>query len=208
MKKNFLVISVLIFFLLVSFVSASTPVKETTIDGDYPWIRVNSIGEHYVGEQFTISGTTNLPVDDNLIFEISSSYSPDAPTNTGEYSGLAKVIKVVKGEPYNEWSVDIDTSSFKPDEYIVNVESIETTSTATTSFDLLEKGMATATKTSIQTVMATKTATSTKTTTPVVTTEATTIPSTPTPTAAAPGFGVLVSLIALGTAAALLTKKE
>ena len=201
MKKNFLVISVIIFFLLVSFVSAATPVKEKTIDGDYPWIRVNSIGEHYVGEQFTISGTTNLPVDDNFIFEISSSYSPDAPTNTGEYSGLAETIKVVKGEPYNEWSVDIDTSSFKPDEYIVNVESVETTSTATTSFDLLEKGMTTTTKT------VGETATTTVPPTTSTTTAATTIPQTPTATAAAPGFGAIVALIALGAAAVLLRKE-
>jgi PGF-CTERM protein len=206
MKKNYLIISVLIFFLLVSCVSAATSVKELTIDGDYPWIRIDRIGERYVGEQFTISGTTNLPVDDNFIFEaVSSSYIPGVPNN-GEYSGLAETIKVVKGDPYNEWSVDIDTSSFKPDEYTVNVESVETTSTATTSFDLLEKGAA---ATTIKTATATITVPpTTSDTTTVATTVATTVPSTPTATAAAPGFGALVSLIALGTAAALLIRKK
>ncbi|WP_048150131.1 PGF-CTERM sorting domain-containing protein [Methanolacinia paynteri] len=190
--------------MLVSAVSASTPVKETTIDGDYPWIRVDMTGghEHYVGEQFTISGTTNLPVDYTLIFEtMSMSYSPGA-SNAGEYSGLSETLKVVKGDPYNKWSVDIDTSTFEPDEYIVNVESVETTSTATTSFDLLEKGAtATTTKTAGETA-----------TTPVpptisITTAATTNTQTPTATAAAPGFGALAALIALG-AAALILRKE
>lgn len=205
MKKNYLIISVLIFFLLVSFVSASTPEKELTIDGDYPWIRIDRIGDHYVGEQFTISGTTNLPVDYNLIFEaVSSSYIPGVP-NTGEFSGMSEVVTVVKGNTNNEWSIDVDVSTFVPDEYTVNVESVETSSTATTTFDLLEKGTTT-TPTTLKTAI--KTATVTVPPTSATTTVATTVPSTPTATATAPGFGILVSLIALGTAAALIIRKE
>ena len=203
MKKKFLVISVLIFFLLASFVSAATPAKETTIDGDYPWIRVNSIGEHYVGEQFTISGTTNLPVNEILIVDIvSSSFSPTKEVQSGEFTGQSETVKIVKGDTSNKWSMDVDASTLKPDEYVVNVEAIITDSTATTSFDLLEKG-ATATKTKT----AGETATITVPPTTSTTTAATTIPQTPTATAAAPGFGAIAALIALGVAAVLLRKE-
>ncbi|WP_048130613.1 hypothetical protein [Methanolacinia petrolearia] len=190
--------------MLISAVSAATPVKETTIDGDYPWIRVDMTGghEHYVGEQFTISGTTNLPIGYSLIFEtMSMSYSPGA-SNAGEYSGQSEILKVVKGDPYNKWSVDIDTSTFEPDEYIVNVESVETTSTATTSFDLLEKG---ATATAIKTTTPTITVSSPTSSATAVTTTSTQAPPA---TTAAPGFGALASLIALGTAAALFLMKK
>ena len=208
MNHNRLILLIFVLFLFVSFVSAAAPTKDATTDGDYPWIRYNEIGDHYVGEQFTISGTTNLPVDDNLIVEIvSSSFSPTKEVQSGEYSGQAEAVKVVRGDTNNKWSMYVDASTFKPDEYIVNAESIETDSTATTAFNLLAKGGATATPT-------TKTASKTPTITlppPTsdITAASTTIPQAPpATTAAAPGFGVLISLIALGTAAVLFLRKE
>lgn len=160
-----------------------------------PWIRINSIGDHYVGEQFTISGTTNLAVDDDLIVEVtSSSFTATKKSQSSEFSGVAETVKVVEGTTYNEWSMDVDASTYTPDEYIVNVESIETSATATTTFNIL-KGTPTAT------------VTSTSTSTSVVTTSATTAPTTPTETAA-PGFGALVALIGLGAVAALVLRKE
>jgi len=200
MKNNHIIISVFILFMLVSVVSAAAP---KTIDGDYPWIRVNPIGDHYVGEIFTISGTTNLLVDSDFIFEILPlALQQPGVTPGGEYSGLSETLKAVKGDTCNEWSVDVDTSSLNPDEYVVNVESVETTSTATTSFNLLEKGAtATATKT------AAKTTTATMATTPAATEKAT-LPISTRTEAAAPGFGALVALAGAGAAAGLLIRKD
>jgi trimeric autotransporter adhesin len=160
-----------------------------------PWIRINTIGDHYVGEQFIISGTTNLAVDDEIIVEVtSSSFTATKKSQSSEFSGVAENVKVVEGTTYNEWSMDVDASTYTPDEYIVNVESIETSATATTTFNIL-KG------TPPVTVPPTGTSTS------VVTTAATTAPTTPTETAA-PGFGALVALIGLGAVAALVLRKE
>lgn len=206
MNYNRLIIPVFILFMLVSAVSAAAPV---TIDGDYPWIRVDHIGDHYAGEQFKISGTTNLPVDSDFIFEmVPFALHQSGASPSGEYSGMSVTFKAVEGDNVNEWSVDVDASSFKPDEYVVNIESIETTSTATTSFNLLEKGATeTATKTATKTATATETAaTKTAVATPVVTKSATQPVSTQTE-AAAPGFGALVALAGAG-AAALLLRKE
>jgi len=104
-----------------------------------PWIRINSIGEHCVGDQFTLTGTTNLAVGNDLIVEItSSSFQPTQITQPGEFSGASSTVQVVEGTTYNEWSMDVDASSFKPDEYIVKVEAIEADATATKTFNLLK----------------------------------------------------------------------
>ncbi|WP_048152302.1 MEMAR_RS02690 family S-layer glycoprotein [Methanolacinia paynteri] len=160
-----------------------------------PWIRINTVGDHYVGDSFTISGTTNLAVDDDLIVEVtSSSFTATQKSQSGEFSGQSETVKVVAGSTYNEWSMDVDASSFKADEYIVNVESIETTATATTTFNILTPGPSTPTPSA------------TATSGPVTTT-ATATQATPTETAA-PGFGALVALIGLGAVAALVLRKE
>ncbi|WP_052418691.1 PGF-CTERM sorting domain-containing protein [Methanolacinia paynteri] len=206
MKKNRLIVPIFVFFLLVSSVSAAAPSKETTIDGDYPWIRIDSIGDHYVGDQFTISGTTNIPVDESFIFETVSS----SKWQNGDYSGQSQIVTVVKGDTNNKWSVDVDASTFKPDEYVVNVESVGTDSTALTTFNLLEKRATTTTvKTAATTAIKTTTATITvPPPTSSATAKTTTIPQAPPATTAAPGFGAIVSLIALGTAATIFLRKE
>lgn len=195
MNDNRLIIPVFIFFMLVSAVSA------TTTDGDDPWIRFDRIGDQYAGDLFAISGTTNLPVDDILIVEVeSSSLLQAGGSQIGEYSGSSETVRVVEGDTCNKWSIDVDGSSLKPDEYIVNVKSVETGSTSMMVFSLLDDGGTTAT--------AMKTADETATAATVLKTEATTIPSTPTETAKAPGFGALAALFGIGTAATLLPGKE
>ncbi|EHQ35925.1 MEMAR_RS02690 family S-layer glycoprotein [Methanoplanus limicola] len=102
-----------------------------------PWIRINYIGNHLTGDNITVGGTTNLAIGDGLIVEVtSSSFQPTQKTQTGEFSGISSTIQVTEGETYNEWSMDVDTTEFIPDEYIVKVEAIEADATATTTFNL------------------------------------------------------------------------
>jgi PGF-CTERM protein len=160
-----------------------------------PWIRINSIGDHYIGDQFKITGTTNLAIDDDLIVEVtSSSFQPTEKTQSGEFSGVSSTVKVTEGDSYNEWALDVDASTFKADEYIVNVEAIEADVTATTTFNVLKTAPTTA-------------PTDKPTTAP--TGKPTTVPTTPTPEpTASPGFGVLVALAGLGAVAALVMRKD
>ena len=182
-----------------------TSINSANVDDTYtkltflveePWIRVNAVGDHYIGDQFKVTGTTNLAVGDNLIVEVtSSSFQPTQKTQSGEFSGVSSTVKVTEGSSYNEWALDVDASTFKADEYIVNVEAIEADVTTTTTFNILS-GSATVAPTSAPTT--------------APTTKPTTAPTTaPTPAAtASPGFGALVALIGLGAVAALIIRKD
>jgi trimeric autotransporter adhesin len=91
-----------------------------------PTALINPIGDHYVGDKFTISGSTNLAIGDELMVDVtSSSFKPTDKTQSGEFSGISGAVRVVSGSGgYNHWSFDVDATTFKPDEYIVTVSGI------------------------------------------------------------------------------------
>ena len=159
-----------------------------------PRILINPIGDIPAGSTFTISGTTNLAVGDTLNVEVTS--AAFTPTEKGESSGFASVARTTEvkaGDGANTWSVEIDGSSFKPDQYIVKVECIETDTTATANFNVVEAVPSTPTVTPTGTVT---------TTTPPTTTTAT-----PTETET-PGFGALLALAGLGAVAYLVLRRD
>ena len=100
---------------------------------------IDPIGEHEVGEKFSITGTTNLAVDDNLMVEVySSSFAPTGKGQPNEFSGKSGIVKVQPGSGnYNRWSFDIDASGFVPDEYIVKVTAVNQQVTGTTTFSII-----------------------------------------------------------------------
>jgi len=104
-----------------------------------PTALINPIGNHYVGDKFTISGSTNLAVGDELMVDVSSSsFKPTDKTQSGEFSGISGAVKVVPGSGgYNHWSFDIDATTFKPDEYIVTVSGITQDVKGSTSFNIV-----------------------------------------------------------------------
>ncbi|NMB79865.1 MAG: hypothetical protein GYA23_12315 [Methanomicrobiales archaeon] len=106
-----------------------------------PTAMINPIGDHAVGDKFTISGSTNLAVGDNLMVEVtSSSFSPTTKNSGSEFSGASGVVKIVPGSGgYNRWSLDIDASTFRPDEYIVTVSGITVDVKATTNFNVYDR---------------------------------------------------------------------
>ncbi len=93
---------------------------------EVPKITVLPVGEKQVGDKFTISGTTNLAVDDEILVEVtSSSFKPTDKTQSGEFSGATGTVKVRKGtDGLNKWSFPVDAAAFKPDEYIVQASGI------------------------------------------------------------------------------------
>ncbi len=102
---------------------------------------INPVGDHAVGDRITISGSTNLAVGDQLTIEVtSSSFSPTNKATSGEFSGASGVVEVVAGSGgYNRWYFDLDTSTFRPDEYAVIVSGIIVDVRAYTTFTLHEK---------------------------------------------------------------------
>lgn len=101
---------------------------------------INPVGDHYAGDKFTISGSTNLAAGDELQIEItSSSFKPTDKSQGSEFSGTSGIVRVVEGnDGYNKWSFDVDSTGFKPDEYLVKVSGILQDVTGSTYFNIIE----------------------------------------------------------------------
>jgi hypothetical protein len=110
-----------------------------------PEALIRPIGTKYVGDTFTITGSTNLAVGDSLMVEItSSSFKPTQKAQSGEFSGSSGTVQVMPGtNGYNRWSFDVDSSTFKPDEYLVKVSGVTVDVTGSTTFVLLERPLTT-----------------------------------------------------------------
>ncbi len=169
---------------------------------EVPVIRIDPIGDKHVGDKFTITAATNLAVDDEILVQVySSSFKPTQKSQSGEFSGATGTVKVAKGDSgMNKISFDVDSSTFKPDEYIVTEEAILQVATGTALFNVLD-GAAPVVTTAAPVVT---------TVAPVVTTAApvvTTAVSTTVPTKA-PGYGALIALIGLGAVAFIVVRRH
>jgi PGF-CTERM protein len=164
-----------------------------------PIITITPVGDRHVGDKFTILATTNLAVDDEILCQVySSSFKPTQKSQSGEFSGATGTVKVTKGDSgLNKISFDVDASTFKPDEYIVQFGAVIQSATGSALFNVLEGAAPTAVPTVAPTA--------------VPTTVATTVPTTvatPTKTPTQPGFGALVALIGLGAVALLVVRRH
>ena len=158
-----------------------------------PWIKIENPGDQAVDTKFTITGTTNLAVDDQILVEVvSSSFNAIDKTSTSTTSGVSMTTKVVAGEGTdNVWSVEVDTTNWKLDEYTIKASGIEVDVSTTTNFNLVEK-IVTPTATTTATATGTTTATATATTAPTQT----------------PGFGAFIALAGLGAVALLVLRRN
>lgn len=171
-----------------------------------PVITITPVGDHQVGDKFTITATTNLAVGDNVLFTVySSSFQPTDKTQSGEFSGASGTVTVTQGtNGLNALSFDVDASTFKPDEYLVTATAqglpdTNNVPTGTALFNVLQATSPTATTTAVATV----------TTAPVQTTIATPIQTTVVPTTTkSPGFGALIALIGLGAVAFIIVRRD
>ena len=164
-----------------------------------PVIRIDPIGDKHVGDKFTITAQTNLAVDDEILVQVySSSFKPTQKSQSGEFSGATGTVKVTKGDSgMNKISFDVDSSTFKPDEYIVTEAAVIQEATGTALFNVLETAPPTPVPTTVVTTVAT----------PVPTTIATTV-ATPVPTTKSPGYGALIALIGLGAVAFIVVRRH
>ncbi len=174
-----------------------TYVKLTFVVAE-PNLFIDPIGTKTAGGKFTVSGTTNLAVGDTLNIDVTSAaFQPGQKTEASGFSSAAGTVTVQKGDGANKWSFEVDGTSFKPDQYIVKVESIEAGTTATATFNVVA-GAATTQPTGNVTTQPTGNATTT-------TTAAKTPTAAPTTT---PGFGALVALTGLGAVAFLVLRRK
>ena len=97
-----------------------------------PWVRIDAIDDAYLGENFTITGTTNLASGDSLTIEIVPLTGGLACT-----SGTTLVVNNDEGGE-NTWEFAVDTSSYIPDEYIVAAKGGYAEYTSTQYFTILQ----------------------------------------------------------------------
>jgi trimeric autotransporter adhesin len=163
-----------------------------------PATLIKPIGTKYIGDKFTITGSTNLAVNDALMVEItSSSFKPTQKAQSGEFSGSAGTVQVLPGtNGYNRWSFDVDTSTFKPDEYLVKVSGVTIDVTGSTTFPLLERPHITLETVAIVT-----------TTAPVTAAQSTLPQPSSTTQKSPPWFSLISCSIAVVAVARVLTKK-
>jgi hypothetical protein len=104
-----------------------------------PTALIDPIGEHFVGDRFTITGSTNLAVGNTLMVEIiSSSFKPTQKTQGSGFSGSAGTVQVMPGtNGYNRWSFEVDASTFRPDEYLVKVSGMTVDVTGSETFTIV-----------------------------------------------------------------------
>jgi len=169
---------------------------------EVPVIRVDPIADKHVGDKFTITATTNLAVNDDVLVTVySSSFKPTDKSQSGEFSGATGTVKVTKGTSgLNAISFDVDSSTFKPDEYLVTETAVLQVATGTALFNVLEPSQPVVTPT---TTVTAPVVTTIVTTVPV-TTVATTIPT----TTKSPGYGALIALIGLGAVAFIVVRRH
>jgi len=86
------------------------------------FVSVDPFGDKNIGDIFTITGTTNLPVGTELLVLIEpASFEPEGGIN-GEFSGAAGTVDVIAGTgDTNTWSMEINTSTLNPVKMRVNV---------------------------------------------------------------------------------------
>jgi hypothetical protein len=175
---------------------------KATFTVDAPFIRLSTVSDRTIGSNVTLTGSTNLAVGDKIQIDVTSaSFQPTKKTQTGEFSGVAGMATVETGNPYNVFTFQFDTATFREDEYIVTASAVQTGTSATTMFNLFINAPTPVPTTTIQTTIPTPQ-------TPV--TVITTIPPTPTPTPkkTIPGFGTAIALIGLGVVAFMVMRKN
>lgn len=167
-----------------------------------PTIRIDAIGDKHVGDKFTITAQTNLAVDDEILVQVySSSFKPTQKSQSGEFSGATGTVKVTKGDSgMNKISFDVDSSTFKPDEYIVTEDAVLQTATGTALFNVLETSAKTVAPTAVVTAAPTAVQTAVQTVAPTA--------APVTTTKASPGFGALIALIGLGAVAFVVVRRH
>ncbi len=137
-----------------------TALTTVPVQAEKPFIRIDPIGDKHVCDKFQITAHTNLAVDDEVLVQVySSSFKPNQKSQSGEFSGATGMVRVTKDTvDMNKLLFDLDTCTFKPDEYIVTEEALNQQVTNTVLFNVLGGATSTVVPTVAKTTVAPTTA--------------------------------------------------
>jgi len=176
-------------------------------------ITVNPVDTVKIGDEFTITGYTNLAVGNNILVEVvSASFGPTKKTASGEFSGFSGTTKVVAGTgEWNKFAIEVSADNFIKDEYIITASSVTVPVSGSSTFQVLEFVPTTVPTTKPTTVPTTVVTTIPTTVIPTTTAIPTTVPTpeeTPTVPQESPGFGALIAVGGIGTVWYMLHRKR
>ena len=105
--------------------------RKLTFLVENPWINIDTIEERKIGDIFSITGITNLAEKDEILVEI-------LPIPNDLLKSASGLVLITKGDGYNSWSFDLDTSAFEAGEYRVSAKSLYLNAKAISSFKIIK----------------------------------------------------------------------
>jgi hypothetical protein len=98
----------------------------------YYWIKIDPIGDKVVGENFTITSTTNISAGEEILVQVYSGTHFNGPKmQTWEFYGASGTVSVIQGSNGINTILFVVNSStlyksspLEPDEYIVSEDAI------------------------------------------------------------------------------------
>jgi len=162
-----------------------------------PFIELDPVRDYYVGETITISGRTNIPVNDRIFIMAGRFPSPKVnPRDIARQGGQFNVIQGPAG--LNTFSINFYSDVSNPGKYDISVDCVNRTcGMIISSFTLLEGPPPTTIPTTTEQVVTT-----------VPPTETATPATTPPTTAPLPGIISIAALGAVGIGGLIRRKKE
>jgi hypothetical protein len=126
LKQSLYLLPLIFFILFINPVIAlnnSSPSNFSSIER--PFVTIGPIGNHSIGDSFTIEGTTNFPATENLsVYIKSSTASKTCKNNCSVWSfDSYTIVPITPGlNGTNRWSINITTSDWTPDRYWIWVQ--------------------------------------------------------------------------------------
>jgi hypothetical protein len=98
------------------------------------WIKIDPVSDKQIGDIFIVTSTTNVSVGEEILVQV---YSSNFYT-TGKFYGITGTVSVVRGRSgINTISFIVNSSTLKPDEYIVTEDAVIHQATGTALFNVL-----------------------------------------------------------------------
>jgi hypothetical protein len=124
--------------IMITTVPPSSPIPTITAcpsqENSSLWIQINPVSDHYVGDIFEVNGTTTCNVKEKILIQIYQS-SILLPRGQDHYTSLNGFIIIKNGTcGLNTWAFSSNLSGFLPNEYLIEVKSVNQTVTNQTYF--------------------------------------------------------------------------
>jgi hypothetical protein len=121
---------------ITSLIPIPTQIDPPRVPQEGFWIKIDPVSDKQVGDIFTVTSTTNVSVGEEILVQVYS--SKFFPGGQQEFSGTTGNVEVIPGSNgINTISFIVNTSAFRPNEYVVTEDAIGQDATGFTQFNVL-----------------------------------------------------------------------